>query len=73
MNKEFEIEPGIIISKLNLTEKDTIIITVDLDRWDIEEAYNMFQIASKAFQNNQIVMTFKGIEIEKLKEKEIYI
>lgn len=71
MIKEFEIESGIIISKLDLKEKDTILMTVDMDIWDIEECYNMFQVISKTFPNNKIVMTFKGIEIAKLKEKEI--
>lgn len=71
MTKEFEIEPGIIISKLDLKEKDTILITIDTDKWSIEEGYNIFKIVSKTFPNNQIVMTLKGIEIEKLKEKEI--
>lgn len=71
MTKEFKIEPGVIISKLDLKEKDTVLITVDMDIWDIEESYKMFQVISKTFPNNQIIMTFKGIEIEKLKEKEI--
>lgn len=71
MTKEFKIEPGIIISKLDLKEKDTILITIDTDKWSIEEGYNIFKIVSKTFPNNQIVMTLKGIEIEKLKEKEI--
>lgn len=71
MIQEFEIEPGIILSKLDLKEKDTIIITIDTDKWGIEEGYNIFKIVSKTFPNNQIVMTLKGIEIEKLKEKEI--
>lgn len=70
MNK-FEIEPGIILSKLDLKEDDTILITIDTDKWGIEEGYNIFKIVSKTFPNNQIVMTLKGIEIEKLKEKEI--
>jgi hypothetical protein len=54
---QFQIEPGIIASKLDLKKNDVILITIDADRWDIEEGYNMFQIISKAFPDNQIVMT----------------
>ena len=36
MNHEFEITPGIIISKLDLKENDTILITIDLDKYDLE-------------------------------------
>lgn len=62
MNK-FEIEPGIVISKLDLKDGDTIIITVDRDIWNVDAAFEMRQIASKVFPNNNIVITFKGIEI----------
>jgi hypothetical protein len=67
----FEIEPGIIISKLDLKENDVILITIDIDKYDLEEAYNIFEMIVKAFPDNKVVATFKGIEISKLKEKEI--
>ena len=28
----FEINPGIIISKINLKEDDTVLVTIDLDK-----------------------------------------
>lgn len=71
MIQEFEIEPGIIASKLDLKEKDTILITIDTDKWTIEDGYSIFKMVSKTFPNNQIVATLKGIEIEKLKEREM--
>jgi len=61
--KEFEIEPGIIISKLDLKDGDNIIITVDIDIWDIDVASEMCKIVSKIFPNNNVITTFKGIEI----------
>lgn len=70
MNK-FEIEPGIILSKLDLKKNDVIIVTIDLDKYDIGEAYSVFEIVQKSFSDNMVVATFKGIEINKLKEKEI--
>jgi len=69
MQKKFEIEPGVIISKLDLKDGDNIIITVDSDIWDIDAASEMCQIVSKVFPNNNIVITFKGIEITTGKEK----
>ena len=69
--KEFEIEPGIIISKLNLKDGDNIIITVDMDRWDIDVASEMCKIVSKIFPNNNVITTFKGIEIKGVKNEKL--
>ena len=71
MNYEFEIQPGIIASKLDLKENDVILITVDLDKFDIDETYHMLQIVQKEFPDNKVVCTFKGISIEKLLETTI--
>ena len=71
MQKKIEIEPGIIISKLDLKKNDVIVMTIDLDKFDLDEAYNLFKIVEKKFPDNMVVATFKGIEISKLKEKEV--
>lgn len=71
MDYEFEIQPGVIASKLDLKENDVIIITVDLDRFDIGAAYSIWEETQKAFSNNKVVCTFKGISIEKLRETTI--
>ena len=71
MKKSFEINPDIIISKLDLKENDVILVTIDIDKYDTPEAYEIFKMIVKEFPDNKIVATFKGIEIEKLKEKEI--
>ena len=71
MQKEFEIEPGIIISKLDIKDGDNIIITVDMDIWDINAASEMCKIVSKVFPNNNIVTTFKGIEIKGIKNEKL--
>ena len=63
--KTFKIKPGIIASKLDIKDGDNILITVDLDRYDIEDAQNMLQIFSKNFPNNKVIITFKGIEVTK--------
>ena len=64
MQNKFKIEPGIIISKLDLKEGDTILVTIDMDIWDIDAASEMCKIVSKIFPNNNVVTTFKGIEIK---------
>lgn len=69
--KEFEIEPGIIISKLDLKDGDNIIITVDMDNWDIDVASEMCKIVSKIFPNNNVITTFKGIEIKGVKNEKL--
>ena len=64
MQKEFEIEPGIIISKLNIKDGDTLIITVDTDIWDLDAASRMVNLFSKIFPWNNIICKFKGFDIE---------
>ena len=63
MKKEFEIEPGIIISKLEIKDSDSIILTIDIDKFDVDEAHQISKIVQKVFPNNPIITTFKGIEI----------
>ena len=71
MDYEFEIQPGIIASKLDLKENDVILITIDLDRYDIDETYSIFEAIRVAFPDNKVVCTFEGIKIEKLRETTI--
>ena len=59
----FEIEPGIIMSKLDLKDGDTIVITVDTDIWDFESIYEVHNTVSREFPNNKVLTIFKGIEI----------
>jgi len=69
--QEFEIQPGIIASKLDLKENDVILMTIDLDKFDIEGTYRIFQMIQKEFPDNKVVCTFKGISIEKMRETTI--
>lgn len=64
MQKRFKIEPGIIISKLDLKDGDTLIITVDLDIWDLDATQNMINLFSEFFPYNNIICKFKGFDIE---------
>ena len=60
---QIDIEPGVIIKKLDIKDGDTIIITIDIDKWDVDEAYEIYKMVAKVFPNNNIVTTFKGIDI----------
>lgn len=66
----FEINPGIIISKLNLKDGDTILITVDMDIWDVNVASEICKTVSEIFPNNNVVTTFKGIDIKGVKNED---
>ena len=63
MQDKFEINPGIIISKLDLKENDTILVTIDLDKYDLEEAHDIFKLMVNSFPYNSVVTTFKGVDI----------
>lgn len=59
----FEIEPGIIISKLDIKDGDTITVTIDMDIWDLNHATEMLYAYKEIFPNNKVVGELKGIEI----------
>lgn len=65
----FKINPGIIISKLDLKEDDTILVTIDLDRYDLDAAYDIFKIMVNSFPNNNVMTTFNGVEIKVEKDE----
>ena len=63
---KYEINPGIIASKLNIGKKDTILITIDIDKYDMEETYYIYKIINEAFPDNTVVCTFKGVDIKRI-------
>ena len=63
MQKKFEIEPGIIISKLNIKDSDILVVTVDTDMWDIETTQHIINLLQKKFPNNNIICELKGFDI----------
>jgi hypothetical protein len=64
MQKEFEIEPGIIISKLNIKDGDVITVTIDTDKWDFMQVTEILYAYKEIFPNNKIVGVLKGMEIK---------
>ena len=68
MNK-FEIEPGIIISKLDIKDGDVITVTIDTDKWDLMRATEMLYAYKEIFPNNKIVGELKGMEIKEVKNE----
>lgn len=61
--------PGIILSQLTLKDGDTIILTVDMDIWDLDAAIDVYKALVNTFPNQSVVVTFKGFELSKEGEK----
>ena len=53
---------GIETWKIN--PEDTIIVTFDIDIWDVEEVSSMIKIIGECFPKNTIIAKFTGIELE---------
>ena len=67
--EEYKIIEGAILSKFKVTDNDVILLTVDMNMFDINDAKIIFDCVTKTFPKNIILLKFKGIEIDKLKEK----
>lgn len=61
--------PGIIISQLSLKDGDTIVLTVDMDIWDLDSAIDVYKVLENTFPNQSVVVTFKGLELSKKGEE----
>ena len=57
--------PGIIISQLSLKDGDTIVVTIDMDIWDLDAAIDVYKTLVNTFPNQSVVVTFKGFELSK--------
>ena len=68
---ELEIINGIILSKFKVESDDVILMTVDIDKFTFDETEQMFKNLVKIFPDHTILTTYKGIEINKLREKEV--
>lgn len=68
---ELEVIDGIILSKFKVESDDVILMTVDRDTFALDEIEQMFQMLVRTFPEHTILITLKGIEINKLREKEI--
>lgn len=63
-----EIDTGVIVSKLNVKDDDTIIITIDLDILDLDDGVAYLNLLKDIFPNNVILVSLKGMEFEVRKE-----
>ena len=61
--QKFEIEPGVIISKLDVKDGDTITVTIDTDKWDAIQTEEMVYACKKIFPHNKIIGVLKGMKI----------
>ena len=63
-----EIDTGVIVSKLDIKDNDTIIATIDLDIFDLNDGVVYLNMLKDIFPNNVILISFKGMEFEIRKE-----
>lgn len=57
-------QPATTPFDLTLYRGDTLVIQVDQDKFDIEEASKLTELYREQFPNNNIICTFEGIEIK---------
>ena len=56
------------VNFMELTPGDTLCITIDSEKWDIDTVNEFYELFKKAFPNNNILTLFDGIEISIIKE-----
>jgi hypothetical protein len=65
----FEIDPGVVIKKLDIKDGDTIITEIDIKEFSVNEAYDIFKSVANCFPDNKVVAAFKGIDIKVEKDE----
>lgn len=56
------------VNFMKLTPGDTLCVTVDSDKWDLEAVKEFYKLFEKAFPNNNILTIFDGIQLSVIKE-----
>ena len=52
------------ISTLKINKGDTIILTFDTDKWEVNNIYKIVKYFSEQFYDNKVVAKLKGLDIE---------
>ena len=50
--------------ELTINRGSTIVLQFDQDIWDLDEAQQLVKVWQDAYPHNQIMVTFKGMEIK---------
>ena len=50
--------------ELTINRGSTIVLQFDQDIWDLDEAQQLAKVWQDAYPHNQIMVTFKGVEIK---------
>lgn len=48
---------------LNLKSNDTLVVKINQDIWDIEEAHKLVKLIAQNFPKNNIITVFNGVEL----------
>lgn len=52
------------VYELNLHPGDTLVLQFDLEIFDIDEVQQMLKVWVKAYPQNKVIATFKGMEVK---------
>lgn len=66
-----KIEEGIYLSTFKPEEDETIIVTADPNKVDLDEAMSVFSAVSKIFPKNAITLRCDGVTLESLLEDDL--
>lgn len=63
-------EKGISCTTLSISKGDTIVFKFDQDIFDMQEVSGIIETYQQVFPNNNIVVTFNGIDIVNIIKEE---
>ena len=55
---------------ISLSPGDTIVLHIDDDKWDLDNAQEFYKLFEKSFPNNNIMVMFKGVDIGVIREND---
>ena len=64
MVQYFENKREVEYGALTLKPGDTLVVKINQDFFDIEEAQHLFQMIQQGFPKNNVLCIFNGIELE---------
>ncbi len=56
-------------NSITLCPGDTLLVHVDHEQWNLDAVQEFHKLFSQAFPNNNVMVTFKGIDIGVIKER----
>ena len=57
------------IGKATLDEDDVIMLTFDIEQYDVAECQQILEMWQRNFPNHKVIATFKGVKVDFIKDK----